>query len=71
MIQLIELWETYLMRLDADEEDEHSFNRSPPGPVGQQQTADEDAPAPPASQDRNSTETEPRLSAEASPEQDE
>jgi hypothetical protein len=47
------------MRLDADEEDEQSFNKSPPGPTGQHKDVEEGAEeARPVSQGTTSTETE-------------
>jgi hypothetical protein len=65
-MQLIEIWETYLMRLDADDEEE-AFPRHPaPASTAARQAANER----PVSQDTDSTEAEAHTAAEVTREFD-
>jgi hypothetical protein len=67
---LIEIWETYLMRLDADDE-EDAFPRHPaPGPssdISRQEVSGER----PVSQDTDSTEAEAKAAADVTRDIDE
>lgn len=73
-IQLIELWETYLMHFDADEDNEQGLGQQ----LGQadesssKATASEDVPEPPSSSslDADATSPEPAVAAAATVEQE-